>query len=450
MRAKPPSRIVVALAAALSACGGVSRSGPAPDPCPQVDADGDCQAPFAEGGEDCDDADPSMHAGAADNGPGESFRSELIRAWTDLPYPFCWALDPTGALHLLSVDGSGFYTTNRSGRWETTTLSQAAFEADYCVLFVDRSGVHLLYGDQFGAGPLLYANHPGLEDASAPFSRETVAADLSRILSVQLWRSANGRLWGAFLDEGRGVKVAERTDQGWVVEHVGSLPGWGSLALSGSHDGEPWLLTNRLRDIFAEPFFSERSAGAWAERQLAVDATSWMNLAIARHHGGAPELLVQYSRHGNYGPAGRFSRVEYHTRRGETWESTVVDAEFWVDCMDIGLDGRGRLRAGVLGHADQTEGAPRELRIYEQRAGGWLRTHRTELDHLRLGSVCSVYLDSAGAVTVVAPNDEDELRQVDNRSTPDGIDQNCDGVDGVDADGDGLASRATGGSDDDE
>jgi hypothetical protein len=33
---------------------------------------------------------------------------------------------------------------------------------------------------------------------------------------------------------------------------------------------------------------------------------------------------------------------------------------------------------------------------------------------------------------------------------PDGIDQNCDGVDGVDGDGDGYASSATGGDDCDD
>jgi hypothetical protein len=449
MRPRPPSRILVTLVATLSACGGVSRSGPHRDHCPAGDSDGDCQAPLAEGGEDCDDNDASTHAGAADNGPGESFRSELIRAWADLPYPFCWAADPTGALHLLGADGSGFYATNRSGRWETTTLGLEPFKEEYCALFVDGSGLHVLYGERFKEGALLYAHHPGLEDPGAPFIRETVTLT-NRILSRQLWRSPGGRLWVAYLDDGQGVKVAERTDGGWLLEHVASLPGWGSLALSGSQDGEPWLLTNRLRDIFAEPFFSERSAGAWSDRLLAVDATSWMNLAIARYHQGAPELLVQYSRHGSYGPAGRFSRVEYHTQRERTWESAVVDAELWVDCMDIGVDRQGRLRAGILGHADQAEGTPRELRIYEQRAGGWFRTHRAELDHLPFGSTCSVYLDSAGAVTVIGANDALELRQADNRSPPDGIDQNCDGVDGVDADGDGLASRATGGTDDDE
>jgi hypothetical protein len=96
------------------------------------------------------------------------------------------------------------------------------------------------------------------------------------------------------------------------------------------------------------------------------------------------------------------------------------------------------------------EDSARELRVYEKQGGRWNRAIREVLHPARNGASCWLFFDATGAVTVVAANEDEQLVQLHNRSAPDGIDQNCDGVDGVDADGDGIASRVTGGTDDDE
>ena len=454
MRVGASSRLAFTLLLALAACGGLSRSQIARD-CPVSDADGDCHAPSDEGGKDCDDADPSVHPGALDNGPSDAFRTEIFAAWEDIPYPFCLTMDRQGALHVLAADGSGLYATNRSGTWQwlslagdpprTGTLPQTG----YCSLFADQDGLHLLYGRGINEGPTFFASHRGLRDPDATFVHETLTDD-DGIIAWALWRSPQGRTWAAYLGGTSGVVAAERTSGGWQHEHVGELPGWGSLRLSGSDDGEPWLLTNRNRDIYDEAFFSERIDGSWTSEQLSVDSTSFMELALAQRHTGVPELAFQYSRHGAYGPPGRFSRVEYGTRNGGNWDTTVVDDAIWVDCMDIGVDASGVLRLAIVGHADQTEGSARELRIFEKRDGGWVRSQSYDVDHAPPGGFCRLFVDSSGSVTLVAANEQSELGVTDNRSDPDGVDQNCDGVDGVDADGDGIASRTTGGSDEDE
>jgi hypothetical protein len=432
----------------LAACGGRSSSQTNQRECPASDADGDCRAPLDEGGDDCNDADPQVFPGALDNGPSNSFRKETFAAWDEVPYPFCLTTDRQGALHVLATDGSGFYATNRSGTWQRLTLAgdaPRAGEPGYCVLFADQDGLHLLYG----GSALDFASHPGLGDPDAPFTHETMTDD-RRVLAAALWRSPRGRTWAAYLSEGTGVMAAERTAGSWQHEFVGALPGWGFLELSGSDDGEPWLLTSRFRDIFAEAFFSERIDGSWTNEQLNADATSFMNLALAQRHAGVPELAVQYSRHGSYGPPGRFSRVEYETRSDGDWATSVVDDAIWVDCMEIAVDARGVVRLAIVGHGDQSEGSARELRVFEKREASWARSQSFEVDHAPSGGFCRLSIESSGSVTLVVANEQSELVAIDNRSEPDGIDQNCDGVDGVDADGDGIASRPTGGSDEDE
>jgi hypothetical protein len=448
MRVGASSSLAFALLLTLSACGGLSRSKIARD-CPANDADGDCQAPLDDGGSDCDDADPSVHPGALDNGPRDAFRTEIFAAWEDIPYPFCLTTDRQGALHVLAADGSGFYATNRSGTWQRLTLAGDPPRSGYCILLADQDGLHVLYGEGVFDGPTYFASHPGLRDPDAPFTHEMLTDD-SRVLATALWRSPRGRTWAAYLSETNGVMVAERAGGSWQHEHVADLPGWGSLELSGSDDGEPWLLTSRFRDIYSETFFSERIDGAWTSQQLSADATSFANLALAQQHSGVPELAFQYSRHGDYGPPGRFSRVEYGTRTGGDWDTSVVDDALWVDCMDIGVDASGVLRLAVVGHGDQTGGSARELRVFEKRDAGWARSQSFEVDNAPPGGFCRLFVDSSGSITLVAANEQSELGATDNRSDPDGIDQNCDGVDGVDADGDGIASRPTGGSDDDE
>lgn len=443
----PSSSVAACLLGLLTACGGRSQSSSAPSDCPEGDRDGDCQASLAEGGPDCDDSDPTVHAGAPDNGPGSTFHQQIINDWQALPHPFCLTMDRYGALHLLGGDGMGFYTTDRSGAWQTFALEQDPPKG-YCNLFVDGEGLHLVYSDGTYEPPTSYAHHPGAQDPGAAFSHEVVTND-GRVQTWDIWRSLGGRTYIAYLSDASGVWVTERKDGGWVEELVGDLGGWGSLELSGSDEGEPWLLTNRLRDIYSEPFFSARSGGVWTDQKLAEGATSFMELALAEHHQGVPELAFQYSRHGNYGPPGRFSRIEQRTAQNGSFAGTVVDEQFWPDCMSIATV-NGIVRLALVGHGEQTEGSARELRVYERRDGSWKRSTREEIDHARALASCWLFFDASGALTTVLANDDEQLVQTHNRSAPDGIDQNCDGVDGVDADGDGIASRVTGGTDDDE
>jgi hypothetical protein len=448
MRVGASSSLASTLLLTLAACGGRSRSEIWRN-CPASDADGDCQAPLDEGGNDCDDADPSVHPGAPDNGPSDAFRTEIFAAWEDIPYPFCLTMDRQGALHVLAADGSGFYATNRSGRWERLTLAGDPPRSGYCFLVADQDGLHLLYGEGTYDGPTFFATHPGLRDPDAPFSHETLTDD-DRIYTTTLWRSRTGRTWAAYISETSGLMVAERTGASWQHEPIADFPGGGSLRLSGSDDGEPWLLTGGIREFYSEAYFSERIDGSWTTKTLNVDATSFMNIALAQHHSGVPELAFQYSRHGTYGPPGRFSRVEYGTRNGGDWDTTVVDDAIWVSCMDIGVDPNGVLRLAIVGHADQAEGSARELRIFEKGDAGWARSGGFEVDHVPTGSFCRPFVDSSGSVTLVAASEQNQVGVTGNRSDPDGVDQNCDGVDGMDADGDGIASRLTGGSDEDE
>jgi hypothetical protein len=416
-------------------CGGRSVHSGGARVCPTPDEDGDCHAPIEAGGDDCDDHDPTRYPGAPDNEPGE-YSSQPFVAWSDIPQPFAVAQGPDGAMHVLSCDGSGWYATELSGAWQFLALPENAPAATtWCHLWVDSDGLHVAYIDK-GSSRLFYSRHPGLDSAAAPWVSEVTVNPVG-LGTLDLWR-AGGRTWFGYVQTSDAIMLAERGDDGeWRSERVADIPGAAYLTLSGAADGEPWILTNRLEDIYANAFFTSRSESGITDTQLSTDATSWMALAIARYHAGEPELAFQYSRHGNYGPPGRFSRVESHHLTPSGWQQTVVDDAFWPDCMDIGVGPDGVVHLAMAGHASNEDGVARELRSYQRSGGTWTRDHAETLDDQPVGSTCGVYVDRTGAVTVFAPN-EQQVVFVSNRGLPDGIDQNCDGVDGLAGAGSGY------------
>jgi hypothetical protein len=404
--------------------------------CPTPDEDGDCHAPIDAGGDDCDDHDPTRYPGAPDNGPG-AFVSQPFVAWSDIPYPFALAQGPDGAMHVLSCEGSGWYATERGGAWQFLALPTNAPSAAWCTLWVDGDGLHVAYVDKGSGTRISYAHHPGLDSAATAWVSE-LAASGTNIAGLDLWR-AGGRTWLSYVQSSHAIMLAERGDGAWQAERIADIQGYAYLMLAGDAEGEPWLLTSRLQDIYANAFFTSRTDGRFTDTQLSTDATSWMSFALAKHHAGEPELAFQYSRHGSYGPPGHFSRVESHHLTASGWQQAVVDDAFWPDCMDLGVGPDGVVHLGMVGHAsnDANDGAVREFRAYQRSEGRWSSDHAEALDDRPLGSVCGVYVDRTGAITVFAPTDQQTVF-VSNRGVPDGIDQNCDGVDGLAGDDPGY------------
>ncbi|MBI2897588.1 MAG: hypothetical protein HYY06_28780 [Deltaproteobacteria bacterium] len=85
----------------------------------------------------------------------------------------------------------------------------------------------------------------------------------------------------------------------------------------------------------------------------------------------------------------------------------------------------------------------------------WYATNTNEVwtevsVHGAYSSEVSLALDAAGAAHITYRDSAWDLRYATRERLVDGIDQNCDGVDGVDDDGDGHASLTTGGDDCDD
>jgi len=255
---------------------------------------------------------------------------------------------------------------------------------------VDASGgIHLAYGSRSGVG---YAT-----DVSGAWTSEEVlgATDLLSISEVDLAVDGAGRAHLAFIGSRADSPVLRYgvRDDGWRTEAVhltGQLPNGMSLTLSSEET--PIIVYHDNRADADLPILATYDAGAW-------------------NH----ELLEA---------------------------SLPVPG---VASSSIAADGDGSLHVASIGLRSDSYST--------NRSGQWASEAMSSatqfgLDH---GPV-DLALDDAGAAHVVTtrflyPDDLAPVYLTNRTVEPDGIDTNCDGVDGVDADGDGHASLWTGGDD---
>jgi hypothetical protein len=138
--------------------------------------------------------------------------------------------------------------------------------------------------------------------------------------------------------------------------------------------------------------------------------------------------------------------LHYGRRESDGWSFEAIDVGselrgFGYVSLDLGPDGSSHVLKGA-----------RSVTAYAtSRTGTW----ETELINLSAEDGASLAVDASGAVHAVSRYFNYPLNTAPHYATNralvlDGVDQNCDGVDGIDSDRDGLSSRWTGGDDGDE
>ena len=382
-----------------------------------TDADHDLRASLGSGGDDCDDFNPRRLPTAFDGADLSVVREDLLApagyTWADADR---WNGRPggigtaTSAIGIARLAADGTWSVERV---DTPTSAVAA--PSYDPAAAGGFERQLIYYDST-ADDLYWGGYAGgawtIERADDVDNVGAVSQVVARTEGIQIVYSDS---------TSRSVRLARRTATGWTTERLsaGWPPDW--MDLQRSPDGTPYLM---LDDVFYHP-----DGDGWHGHRV------WCGRAVDRADQapalgfllGVPYVVF----------ADMPSYLEYHLHRqrfeGDDFidETTVMSAG---DAMMAAIDATGRFWTLF----------DRTVRTWDR--GAWSDAIVFTMPFSTRGRMTALPDGSVEAVYVVSGRIE-RLRLSRPR---DGLDANCDGVDGVDADDDGHASYDSGGDDCDD
>ena len=425
---------LAALSLGMISCGAasdVSDLEPQRSSCKDLDSDGLAAADC--GGGDCDDSDPAR-GGPDTNGIVGDWRATIAVQWDgpkdDSRDTVDLVLDDGGAAHVLVA---GTYATNRTGAFvmESITGSKSHWWGKPA-LGVAAGVVHASFVDDAG---VTYARR-----ADGVWTQQRIADVEGGDSSLAL--DATGRPWIAYVSPA-GLRLAHLAEQGWSQSQLFTAQSTESMfavALAFDSTGQAHIVSPTCRDTECRVEYGRVVDGQWTP-ELVGTAQSIRAIAFALDTLDQPH--VAFSSAAGSGPS-----LYYARRTASRWSVSPVDGGGWSS-VDLAVsESRVELvsQAGGIAHVTLQDGAV----VPDSR----VTTATT-------GALC----DCWGGVAIAAGRDGSThiafsgfnyslgthaYYSNDRTILPDGVDQNCDGVDGIDADSDGFASIGSGGLDCDD
>jgi hypothetical protein len=410
----------------------------ASDPC---DQDGDTHQSLACGGDDCNDLDPNTYPGALDlNAVGGNFAfapgiEELHMASPGMRTGTSLVVDRVGVVRVAYNTVSGIhYAIQTATTWRIEIVDSVG---------IGTPALGLIAGGQAQAA---YCSLLGLRRATrqqSAWSSELVDSECKG--APALFVEPNGALHLAY-PASDGIRYASNRSGIWRIDRVdangadiavGNDYGRAVVSIVATASGVPHLVYQSLLGAQEVWRHATGAPGAWQLETLATSKSTYGAVAIDRE--GA--LAVVYSAADSSWPG-----VHYAHQQGVQWVRSVVDPTALAWSCWLAFDAADRSHVAFLDTNYSLEYATQD-------ANGWSLTPALAQYTAELGA--SFALDAAATAHVVAPqgrfDDTLELVYATNRHPqPDGIDQDCDGVDGIDSDHDGHASLFTGGDDCDD
>ncbi len=401
------------------------------------DRDGDGYGdPMCAGGTDCDDGDPSVHPDAPDNSAGE-WTLETIDTEGHVGEYAAIALGADGVVHVSYEDetnGDLKYANNSGGIWGTQTIDATDDRGAFTDIALDSTGaVHVTCFDELPGDLIHVTNRSGpwvseIVDFDGRTGRSTsiAVADDGRLL-VSYYDETNGNLRYAWMDGGGGAWNRDTVDDS--LFNTGS-----NSSIAAAPDGT----------VHVSYFDSTNSS-------LKIATSDGFDWALI-----SPEVIDEEGVVGEYAsiavdPDAGFVRVAYYARTGGDLRYATNASGSWVtETVDSAGDTGSYASIAVAGgvvHIAYADNSARDLR-YAHRTGGVWATETVDPKG-NAGAYASIAVgpDDDVHIAYYEETDFDLLYATATRPEGDGIDQNCDGADGVDRDGDGFPSFSTGGQD---
>jgi len=412
---------------------------PQPQAAEPCDQDRDSHQSLACGGDDCNDLNLSVFPGALDLNAVAgvfSFGPEIEEAHMSTPgmrTGTSLAVDRVGVVRVAYNALSGIHYAFLPGAtWQIEVVDSLG------------TGTPTLGLAESGQPHVAYCSQSGLRHATrldSGWTSELVDSECKGAPALSL--APGGALHLAY-PAGDGIRYASNRNGGWITDHVdangsdiadGTDYGRPVISIVATASGVPHLVyATSLGAVWRH---ASGAPGAWQFETLAATKRAYGMVALDRD--GA--LAVLYSAADSSAPG-----VHYAHQQGAQWVSSVVDPTALAWSSWLAFDVTNQLHVAFL---DTNYG----LKYGVRDASGWPLVPALADYTAQIGA--SFALDRAATAHVVTSQGrfDDTLVLVyatNRRLQPDGIDQNCDGIDGVDGDHDGHASLWTGGDDCDD
>ncbi len=399
-----------------------------------IDADGDGAASISSGGEDCNDGDPTVFPEANDNGveivvvdddgatgyepsiaTGEDgdihiayrnatdgdllyatieageWTTEVIDSDGDTGYDSSLAIDADGTLHVSYRSATErdlrYASKETDGDWELGLFDSPNDSGYYSALAVDSDGAaHIVYRDGTDDALRYITNAGGAWTVEATIDD---AEDTGYYPSIAV--GDDGYVHVSYSNRNQYLRYASNEGDGWQIDRMESDFGWGPEPKWGQQTSIGLRSDGSVIIAYADGSYiryTENSSN-WPSWYLADTFGESPSVSLGIDAGDGLHLVYSQGDPWGWGVATGLIHMSVDPFFG--WAQQVLDPEG-------GVEGSLSVRTGIQ-VAYQDEGA--------------------------------AALKFAGALI-------------------DGIDQNCDGTDGVDHDGDGVATRETGGGDCDD
>ena len=418
------------------------------------DADGDGVASIAEGGEDCDDLDGEVFPGALDGVDGVCLEEltewttleQIETDWWSLGEPSIASDGGTRIVACLTAGSQGAANTTRliarwdsSGAttWESTEDPSAGCQAVWI------GGAFRVF-DASATSPLI--RNWRLSGDDWVLDEEIAVAPLDGGLHEIIATVGSTGSLSLFVAGGGGAQslpfMGSLGEDGWQWEPIDHGAQYPSVLRAVAGEGDV-VHVIMVGDFDGATYFLHalHQEGAWSLSPIEPNSVSPDHWHLTLDGAGRPHVLYRDTL--DYG-----LKLRHALREDERWRVSNLDKDKVP--VGIGTTAAGDVLAFLM---DGYGGSDESLSLATWTPDGWSFDESLSLTALR---GMGVHVDSAGRIFYAGSESSDGMRRLSVVIGPgcgwrdDGRDRNCDGVDGVDLDGDGHASEASGGDDCDD